>query len=265
MSIKTFLSFDAALHNLGVCYIHYNTNWVSDFTKQVGILKNTIISSESNLQQVLNELKIIDTILNNICVIKWANIFDLLPGAKVKETDAIIRTNKLKSLLNFIDENIQNKPDYVLVEYQMVQNNISLQITNQIMYHYSNDNTNIKFSNVKKHKNKLDHIVCAINNINDHNNDNNYDHNIKIKKEETKIVVVKPSAKNSINFTKLGSYNNFIAKKSSYKANKAHSVFNFLYYTKLYNISLHTVNKLDDLADAFMQCYVYIMKEMSNP
>jgi hypothetical protein len=253
MSIKTFLSFDAALHNLGVCYIQYNSNWLDEFTKQVEILKTTIISPDTGLHQILAELKNIDTILNSICVIKWANIFDLTPGFKVKETDAVFRTSRLKSVLNHIDAQIQNKPDYVLVEYQMVQNTISLQITNQIMYHYSDDTSDVKFSTVKKHKTKPSYITGAIDNMKPSAH--------TVIDNPTQVVVVKPGAKNSINFTKLGSYGNFIAKKSSYKANKAHSVYNFLYYTRLYNIPLQTFNKLDDLADAFMQCYVYIMKE----
>jgi hypothetical protein len=86
--------------------------------------------------------------------------------------------------------------------------------------------------------------------------------------KETKVQVVRvnPNIKNmySVDTTEAGQYTSFISKyNSNYTANKKHTTYNFLYFIESRGLSdkiADAKNKLDDIADAFMQAYGWCKK-----
>jgi len=177
------------------------------------------------------------------------NVFNLTPGIK-KCSNIKVRTLKTKYLLTTLDKEL-GKPDIVLIEYQMKQNDISRCMSHQIDYHYS-DLVNYNFSN-----NLMD---CGSNLI-----------TFAVSKyplkplngisKKTIVEIVGPSIKNSYSFHEDGLYGNFISKYTNYTANKKHTDWNFKYFLKTFNYEqLKIKNKTNDIADAFMMIYGWLKK-----
>ena len=78
----------------------------------------------------------------------------------------------------------------------------------------------------------------------------------------TSVIYVNPSLKNScqIDPSFNGSYQFFICKYSNYTANKKHTTHNFKYLCNLYKLDISGLRKLDDIADAVIQCWAYCKK-----
>jgi hypothetical protein len=161
--------------------------------------------------------------------------------------------------LTTLDKKI--KPDVVLIEYQMIQNDISRSISHQIAYHYINVDIDIieKFVHTNQTTN------------NDTNQTTNNDTNPTIQtnqttNNDTTVYMVGPSLKNTCAFSKAGMHSNFIEKYTNYTANKKHTTFNFMYYLKRYDVSLYAkiidsgIYK-DDIADAFMMIYSWLIQK----
>ena len=246
-------SFDCAIKNLGFCCIEVNTNW----SKQTELIIQEFTQLYSNDDQdsinVLDKIHILvkktDTLVNSIFQIKYMNIFDLAAEGKAKETKLTEIVKRLKYIL-FCLGNQLPKPDIVLIEYQMNANDKSRGICRYIEEYYlpiGGTDATITYAMPEYPLYASDISAELI--------------------SETKIYIVPPSLKNSyqIDPSIKGAYQTFIEKcNRSYDANKAHAIYNFVYFLQTRNLS-HTIknipNKLDDIADAFMQAYSWCKAE----
>lgn len=254
------LSFDAAIHNMGVCLVKYSPHWlneIADYTKRLRNMQDLFNPiTPATLTTIENLLIDINHALDSIIRLEWANIYDMFPGDKTKQ-DSIQRTIRLKALLSHIDTQI-TQPNLVLTEYQMVQNNTSLQMSNQLLYHYTKVEPLVICSKDVKHVKSAKHAICGAATLGAPVSEAPASHAIG-----SRVVIVKPALKNMIAIAPDGDYCNFVSTKKLYAANKAHTTHNFKYFIELFKIDTKIKNnKLDDLADAFMQAIVYIFMNL---
>lgn len=236
--MKIIASFDAAILNLGVCYVEFDDEWKSKL--EIYIKKINNIGNDP--QKILDLLKEINTFLDNIIKIIFFNVIDLTNGEKSQNIPMITRTQRLKHLLKSLDNTLPY-PDIVLVEYQMKHNDISRTISNQISMWYSdiiNDKT-IKYA-VK-----------------------NFPINFApTEKKDVLVDLVGPTLKNTVSMFDKGSYDNFIVKWSNYTANKKHTSANFKKFAEVFlpDINLFEINnKIDDIADGFLMIFAWLKKK----
>lgn len=234
-------SFDCAIKNLGFCCIEINTNWrndVSDLIKKI----NEFYETPNNVLGSINELlsqsnKIVDSIFN----IKYMNIFNLVTNEKVKEVKYSNIVKRLKYVLFCINKQLPI-PDVVLIEHQMKINDKSRGISRYIEEFYSPMEP--VFSTIIPEF-ELKHCDFI--------------------QTKTKVVVITPLLKNAYQTdpTINGGYQKFIEKYSNYRANKLHCTHNFIHFLKIKGLSglVKDINKLDDVADAFMQAYSWCKSE----
>jgi len=258
------LSFDSAVKNLGICCVEYDDGWRNKVGIYISKLNdlycsvNKMTTSEF-ITQVAKLFSEIDEFLKQIIVIRFINVFDIVGGKTSSNIDSIQKTRQIKSLLKSIDTHLP-RPDTVLIEYQMVQNDKSRTLSQQILYHYSDL---VPCSIVDATKQYTDKsvgmpIYFAVNAF-----------PISSAVIETNlpsihIELVGPSLKNQIAFYEGGSYENFIAKYTSKTANKKHTTENFKRYlsvTGMEYILDGVKNKIDDMADAFMMTFSWLVKK----
>jgi hypothetical protein len=195
--------------------------------------------------------------VDNILVIKFFNVVDLIPGRKVEEVSVLDRTRLLKTVLMTIDKQFST-PDQILIEYQMGPNDIARMISSQIAYHYT-EVTNIEFK-CKVSKSIIDTncITYAVK----HFPLNAIDFN----PSSNSIHLISPMLKNAYHIATDGAYENFIVKSSNTVANKKHTLYNFSHYIKIMmangNELLDNIpNKANDISDSFMQLFGYLKKK----
>lgn len=242
------LSYDVASKSLGLSIIKFNENWKSDLmnikTSFDSIDKN--ISSVKLCQIALDHINMINKLLDNLIQPLVLDVVDLIPGKKIKETDVILRANRLRGYLNYVDDTYLNTIEdelnscKVLVEYQMGPNNKSNSVCSQILYHYAdndsgfkNINTSVKETNIFENKTKYT------------------------------TEIIGPSLKNKINLDREKPRQYFISKYAkTYNANKAHSVANMIHWLKTKNAvhMLKNIKKknLDDIADSITMSLAWI-------
>lgn len=250
------LGIDCGIKHLGVAIVQFD-----DWRDSIKILEKKIASSanfcETGSIHYKTIIESINKTVDNFIQIKYLDIFDLIPGKKLKETNAIERACRLKAVLEYIDFICyqlynKNQPDLVLVEFQMGQNNKSNDNFSQILFHYAK----------------------ADNNFSHHNNYMQTRTTKLQEQQNTKLIVVRPSIKNTVSITPNGQYHHFLKRyKTRYTANKAHAVFNLQAFCTLFNqthlipSSTSTTKKrskkicLKDAADAFMMIFGYIIHE----
>lgn len=260
--------FDCAVQNMGVCYIEYDDKWrdkTKGFINELHNLYNNIDNDDDFLSSAFDIVKKIDEMMKNIIIIRYFNVFDLIPGGIAKKTPMMERTRRLKYMLKLLDNDLKT-PDVVLIEYQMKQNDISRCISHQIAYHYTSydEKINIKLQSKttkgkkqKKTHNLKNFITYAIEEYPLSNITNN--------KNDIIVETVGTTLKNAYCFTNEGEYSNFILRYSNYVANKKHTDWNFKHFIKvndndksclLKNIS----NKTNDISDAFMMIFGWLKK-----
>lgn len=271
------IGFDSAVENLGICCIEYDENFkekIKTHTKTLSdILENIeTLSKKIFIKSIYNVLKSLNDTYNNAIKITYANVFDLIPGENINKITVKSVTEKLKYLLNYID-NIFPNVDIVLIEYQMKQNSITPLISGQIMYHYTElKQIPVTYANNKKgtHMNKpVGGITYGI----ETKTEANTDLSIRQNRKNIRIEFVGCGVKNSHKVITDGSYSNFIEKyNGNYTANKKHTEYNFIQFNNMINnkplITLddffkkkRTV-KYDDIADAFMMVYGWIVDNL---
>jgi hypothetical protein len=267
--MKIIAGFDCAVSNLGICYIEYDDEWhnkVAKFILDLDQLYKTI--NQYNKTQLLNTIQIIIQKINdfviNIVSIKYFNVIDLIPGYKINKVPLMERTRNLKYLLCCLDQQL-SRPDIVLIEYQMKQNDISRAISHQISYHYITTNVNVfmeyKEQFIKKSSiNNPNSITYAI--------DSYPIHSVLMNDNNSSIIVetVGTTLKNAYHIAPGGEYSNFIVNFSNYVANKKHTDYNFKYYIKQfmhnkYDELISISNKTNDIADAFMMIFNWLKKK----
>ncbi len=234
-----YLSFDCATKNMGVSFYKYDINYINKINNLLNSKYENINDIKGDIHNIfekynINIIKNIILIIDNIIDIKFFKLINIIDNDKLKDTNIITRTIKLKEELNNL-ENIIKKEQIndiinLHIEYQMNINNCSLAVMNQLIYHYTtiNDNTT----------------------INDYTN-------------KYKIQIIYPALKNKLYFHNNLKHRIFIQKyNSNYKSNKEHSKYNLLYYLYIFKkhnlIKDFSLKKIDDIADSFMQSIVNI-------
>ena len=260
------LSFDVASKSLAVSIIKFNENWQADVKQSIEILNQTLStykhlgqSDKPNIdsftkicQASLIHINNIHNILDTLIQIIYVDVVDLIPGKKIKETDLILRSNRLKGYLNNLDHMIKDfDACRVLVEYQMGPNNKSNNVFSQILYHYSEGDLN--FANTSDSKNKK-HIIK--------------DSPEPKKTPKLTIEIVGPSLKNKLNLDKDRPRTYFIEKYAkTYDANKKHSISNMNYFLKTKNAEHMLANiknkNLDDIADSITMTLAWLYLKSS--
>ena len=230
------LSYDVASKSLAFSIIKFNDNWKSDMSNIKLSFYNSIknASAEELCQVALDSINNLYILLDTLIQPLVLDVVDLIPGKKVKETDVILRANRLRGYLQYVDETYMCgisdlEPYHVLVEYQMGPNNKSNSVCSQILYHYATSDDG--FKNVE---------------LRDSSNTNVQKYTVEI---------IGPSLKNKINLDKDKPRQFFIAKYAkTYDANKKHSIANMKYWLKTKNSEhmIANINKknLDDIADS---------------
>ena len=270
------LSFDVASKSLAVSIIKFNENWNADVKQSIEILNQTLSaykhlgqSDKPNIdsftkicQASLIHINNIHNILDTLIQIIYVDVVDLIPGKKIKETDLILRSNRLKGYLNNLDHMIKDFDEcHVLVEYQMGPNNKSNNVFSQILYHYSEGDLN--FANT----------FNSNQNIKNTSDSKNKKHIIKDSPEHKKnpkltIEIVGPSLKNKLNLDKDRPRTYFIEKYAkTYDANKKHSISNMNYFLKTKNAEHMLANiknkNLDDIADSITMTLAWLYLKSS--
>lgn len=133
--MKRFIAFDCANKSLAISVIDYNNNWKNDIRSIIENYKKPTTLSIESLQNKLIMLQKIQTTLKTRFIIHYLGVHDLLPGQKVKETDAVYRASQLFKVLSNIQEYI-NENTEILIEYQMGPNDKSRAVSSQIIYHF---------------------------------------------------------------------------------------------------------------------------------
>ncbi len=297
--------FDCAIENLGICILHFNENWNVDVEMIVKKINNMCCileacasegytsegytsegyTSESSTPGVLSKIKClineINIFINNIIKVNFINVVDLIPGKNAKDFSIVEKTTKLKYLLTALDDQSE-KPDVVLIEYQMKANDISRILSAQIAYHYAALESDIMINN-KNTKNRKDSALnqCSINYaVKEFPIEFNKNKLIELVETPITSASVNPklpckrivelvgaSLKNIYKIAPDGDYGNFISKYSAYTANKKHTTYNMLYFMdnftnndNIKNIFKNIPNKINDMADAFMMCFGWLIK-----
>jgi hypothetical protein len=270
--------FDCATENLGICVVDYDEQW-REKTSQIITSLNNLYSTASSLTkkqfmiETIDILKKINNMLDGIISIKWFNCIDLIPGNKIEDVSVLERTRRLKYMLCAMDKQL-DKPDLVLIEYQMGPNDIARMVSAQISYHYySVGEINIipKTVDIRGKRKKNPDIEIPQNTI-----------TYAVKEypliplplsipslslspisHATKVELVLPGLKNTCYLNERGNYTNFIVKYSNTTANKKHTDWNFSYFVEHMmdkQILENIPNKSNDMADAFMQIFSYLKK-----
>ena len=263
------LSFDVASKSLAVSIIKFNENWQADVNQSIEILNQTLStykhlgqSDKPNIdsfmkicQASLIHINNIHNILDTLIQIIYVDVVDLIPGKKIKETDLILRSNRLKGYLNNLDHMIKDfDACRVLVEYQMGPNNKSNNVFSQILYHYSEGDLN--FANTFNSNQN-------IKNTSDSKNKKLKDNTEPKKTPKLTIEIVGPSLKNKLNLDKDRPRTYFIEKYAkTYDANKKHSISNMNYFLKTKNAEHMLANiknkNLDDIADSITMTLAWL-------
>ena len=262
-------SFDGAIENLGITICNFDIDWKDKLVKHISKLHELYdelsgITKETFIERSLIILRHMESILNNVLRIEWFNAIDLIYGKYVEEAPMLERTTMLKSMLAVLDKQFA-RPDLVLIEYQMIQNDISRILSCQIAYHYTSvvPVTIVeKLVDLRKQRKKQPDL-CISNSVISYAA-KEYPLNSYVNTSNTHVVpvveLIGPRLKNTYYLAPDGSYDIFIVKYSNYVANKKHCTHNFNYFTKVMGYPYTTCNKADDMADAFMMMFCYLKK-----
>jgi hypothetical protein len=239
-------SFDCAVKNLGFCCIEINEKWKEDLPNIILTVTNMYVGDDTlTIENIKNVLDNVDKFISNILVIKYMNIFNLSPNVKQSEwifSEIVVR---LKYLLYCLEKQLP-RPDHVLIEHQMNINDKSRGISKYIEEYYVP---------IDSESGKIEYALTS------------YPLVFTESPKNEKIIQIhniSPGAKNKYQTDPIkGGYHNFIKDfKKNYDINKKHSIYNFVYFVKVFN-TLNTLDvtsvkhKLDDVADAFMQCLAW--------
>jgi hypothetical protein len=216
-----YLSFDVANKSLATSFLYYNHDYKNLF--------NTDTIKKSNHINIYNNLKKTNKQIDNIIEYIYYNVEDLIPGQKLKDTNIIDRSKSLKKYLEtlklIINKTINDRniiKIYMLIEYQLSSNYNANAIYNQIIYEFSESNSNL-YEIVIMNPSYKNKIYFS----------NDLKHSLFIQK-----------------------YSN------NYLANKNHTKSNFLYFLKIFKLSYVIndikAKNIDDLADSFMQIFAFI-------
>lgn len=293
------ISYDVALKSLAMSLIFVNrvylieqSNLFNKLSKMTDKLSKTKLNTNKNcnictiLKSIINILDKLIFYKNNTISLILFDIVDLIPNTKIKDTDTIIRAERLKSYLHGIDsliykkiiknENFINKKlkldntkkivdTKVLIEYQMGPNDKSRNVCSQILYNYSHKD-NYEFKSINYQTKLVNTNAKKLNNT---------------KKLNYISHIIGPSLKNKINLDNEKNHQFFLNKYSTkYDANKKHSIHNFSLWIKskldnldkldnpnkkIYNLIKNIPKKnLDDIADSVNMTLAWLKYNKTN-
>lgn len=235
------ISYDIASKSLAVSVMRYNDKWQDELNEIHHSFNSNINCSALLLcQSALKHIDLIEKLVDNMIQPIFFDVVDLIPNKKIKETDVVLRSSRLKGYLMNIDKKIESfvdTPIKILLEYQMGPNDKSRNVCSQILYHYSNNDCNFKSANI----------------VNDAPINNKFS-----------IEIIGPSLKNKLNFVNGQDYNYFLQKyNKKYDANKKHSIANMIHWLNAKN-SINMISKIkktnyDDIADAITMALAWIL------
>lgn len=247
-------SFDCAMKNLGFCCIEIDDKWREKTAELLDVIEkfyaNPPETKESIQTEMLNIFRTADSIVTNQFVIKYINVFDLIPNGKAKSQKFGDTLQCLKYVVYCLEKQLPN-PDVVLIEYQMNVNDKARGISRYIEEHFTP-------IGIRGGESSITNITYALNKFPLIAAD------IPEDQCECTVHIVAPGLKNRYNIDSAAVYTGFLEKYSSnYAANKAHAVHHFKYFLNKFGLSdmiKDCPNKLDDLADAFMMAYAWSKK-----
>jgi hypothetical protein len=164
--------------------------------------------------------------LNGAIVVQRCGVVRLFDD-KVKDTTIVYRCKKLKQALDGLDLCDRADINHVVVEYQYVAGSHSREVSDCLFMYFADSNAHLFF----------------------------------------------PSARKKLQFTAELAYEGFRASYAqSYLANKAHSVANMKFIAEKLNLTrlneclleLNVANH-DDLAESFLNAYMWFVKEILTP
>lgn len=249
------LSIDPATKSLAVSIIDFNTTWIQDIVA-IGAVNQELINREPDPLVRLSILKDwiagVDQILNNLVKLKYVNVFDLLPGAKVDTCSTKDKIRRLKGVVEYV-QFVNNQMDHsapidkVLIEYQMSSNDKSRGIASALTYAFASPDDNFSFHGV-------------------HDNFRREFANRSL--QSTDVVIVGPALKGTLHFGDKGNMQRFREKYAgNYAGNKAHSKYNFLKWLADNGATgmIEGIPKanVDDVADSFMMAYAWYIKNFA--
>lgn len=249
------LSIDPATKSLAVSIVDFNENFESDLKEISNLYENMYIntdSSEEKIKVLLARIKALEKLWDNLFILRYANVFDLLPGQVLKGSSTEFKLSRLKGVLRYlklVNQNVEPSLPFnkVLIERQMSIKNH--EISNTLVYAFSKPNHNFTFSG--KYLNLLG---------------KNSETSSQEESKDSAVEIIGPALKSKVYFGSAGHMSHFRKKyMSNYTANKAHAKYNFKKW-----ISEHDCEKiidgiskknLDDVADSFLMAYAWCIKQ----
>jgi len=257
--MKTIVSYDAAVKNLGVFVVEFMDDYQFQIKKLIDELtqlyeKINLLNKHDFLELAKITVENIDCFINSIIKIKYFNVVNLIKEKKAKKASMIERTKSLKAFLKKMDLIVPD-PDIVLIEYQMKQNDISRTISNQILMYYidceqvelvgpSLKNTisfapEYEYSNfIMKYSNYVANKKHTTANFKYYAQLFNIDYAQLFNIDYTQLFNIDYAQLFNIDYTQL---------------------FN-IDYTQLFNINNKKIKKLDDIADSFMMIFSWLCR-----
>ena len=246
------LSIDPATKSLAVSIVEFNSMWMEEI-RGLGVAKRRLFGLEEDLVAKLEILQGwlggIKHVIENMFVLKYANVFDLLPGQKLDKIPIEVRVKKLKGVVEYVKYvNKRLDPeqdlDAVLIEYQMSSNDKSRNIATALAYAFAPADPGFSFSGTF-----LDFKEGFG----------------ASSKSNPEVEIVGPALKSKVYFGDEGRIQNFRKKyMGNYASNKAHSRYNFLRWVDEHGCrgvieGIQRAN-IDDVADSFMMAYAWAIK-----
>lgn len=141
------LSFDAAIKSLGIALIEYKDIYADmqrAYDEYTTKLSN--VNLEGKCVAMIELLEQWSDILDTRMTILYADVIDLIPAKKVKDSSPLEIARCLRKALTLVDKEVAHYMTdtsklTVLIEYQMNANDKSRLIAAQLMYHYCIHNT----------------------------------------------------------------------------------------------------------------------------
>lgn len=211
------LGIDCANKSIGFAIIIFDLDAISEIKRlndefnQSHLFLNIKTVSQVAFTKLADIALRAANLAGKVMSIEYLGVFDLLSGIKMADSTTQLRSARLKGAMSIIDA--MGPFDWIMIENQMGPNHKTNEVRSQLVYHYSNADSNINAYPVGQQK-------IPINN----------------QQQIPRIDVVGCSYKQTIAIGESGRYTHFIQKYTTqYTANKQHTAYNLRELLKLYS------------------------------